>query len=178
MASAIFTSRLPVVTARMPVRKERSCGSAHAEVFLCRRNVWVALPPRSWSASRRGWQNTAPCSRGEGLAWGLPPPLPAGPGLAVPAGCSADGPRCVRQSVPRFGTRCVGGSHGQGWREVGTAASSPRKNDPRPSPELFRGESGHKALGREPDRAPALRRQGREGRTDFWEVFAVAGEQF
>lgn len=51
---------LPVVTARMLVWKARSCGSAHAEVFLCQRNVWVLLPPHSWSADRHGWQNTAP----------------------------------------------------------------------------------------------------------------------
>ena len=98
MGSAIFMSRLPVVTARMLVWKERSRGSAHAEVFLCRRNVWVLLPPRSWSADRRGWQNTAPCSRGEGSVWGLPSQLPAGAGFAVPAGCSA----ACRSQYPGF----------------------------------------------------------------------------
>lgn len=101
---AISVSRPPVVTAPMPVRKERLRGSAHAEVFSCRRNVWVLLPPHSWSADRHGWQNTALCSQGEALS-GVCHPGSARPGLQclrMLSRCSG----CVRELVSQLDPRC------------------------------------------------------------------------
>lgn len=148
MGSAIFTSCLPVVTAWMLVWKERLRGAAHAEVFLCWRNVWVLLPRRSWSADRHGWQNTAPCSRGEGFVWGLPSQLLAGPGFAVPAGCSAE----RRSRYPGF-------TPGAGWAGLaggGHVCILSPKERPLPQHRAVMNKSGDKALGRELDRAPAL----------------------
>lgn len=94
------------------VLKEHSCGSAHTEVFLCRRNVWVLLPLCFWSADRYGRQNTASCSGGKGFIWAL---SSGRTWVSVPAGCSADCPQSLHPGfIPGVEWPILGKS-GWGW---------------------------------------------------------------
>lgn len=109
----------PVVTVRMLVRKERSRGSAHAEVFWCWRKVWVVLVPPHWSADRRGWQHTAPCS-GATASSGAGVPSPGqDPALRCLQDARLTALAARRRWHPSFAPgvewAVTGGSGGGGW---------------------------------------------------------------
>lgn len=161
---AISVPRPPVVTARTPVRKERSRGSAHAEVFSCRRNVWVLLPPHSWSADRHGWQNTALCSQGEALS-GVCHLGSARPGLQcwrMLSRCSG----CVQELVSQLTAPCWVGKVGWRWTLLHPV---PRRVTPtQPRADLSRNR--HKTLGCEPDQSQitlAIPFEGMYGKGEF-----------
>lgn len=158
---------LPVVTARMLVWKARSCGSAHAEVFLCQRNVWVLLPPHSWSADGHGWQNTVPACGVKALSRVWLPCFCQDLGLQhlLRAQLAA-----LAESIP-VSQPGLGGQLQAGLAGEGHFCILSQKNDPGPA-RAVTGKPWHKALAQ----APASLCQRREGRTDFWEAFAVASE--